>query len=225
MILRMKKLLKNSFLQKYFCKYPFGNHFVSPEPVYIDQLAGANLSKTKLSYTPLEDKKAAKRFGARSLEEFSFWSWRACGVACLQMVLKTANNKFDLKTMDLVNECFEMGGYCFGKRNQIDLGWYHQSLVDLGKKYGVKGRRVEPLTVYDIANFIYENKVVIASVDSPTGGHLILIFGVKTNKKRRITGFYYHNPSSFSGSGKNRFIKTSDLRVRLNGRGIVFSLS
>jgi len=48
--------------------------------------------------------------GAGSLDEYEFWSWRCCGMACLNMVLDHWMG-FTQPTVTLAKECMTAGGY------------------------------------------------------------------------------------------------------------------
>jgi hypothetical protein len=48
--------------------------------------------------------------GAESPEEYEFWSWRSCGIACLRMILEY-HGQTDLPSVGLARECEEIGGY------------------------------------------------------------------------------------------------------------------
>ena len=158
---------------------------VYPLPIYKNQLADAQKEKIEKFYGKIDDKKAALKFGAKNIKEFSFWAWRSCGIACLQMILK--NNK---KTMELVNDGIRKNGYIF----KNDIGWKHQALVKILKEYDFNAKITRVITPFDIALNIRKNRYVILSVKSKTGGHMILIFGLKTDEKGKIKEFYYFDP-------------------------------
>lgn len=160
-------------------------NLVNPLPIYKNQLADAKEDKIEKFYGKIGDKKAASKFGAKDIEEFSFWAWRSCGIACLQMILK--NEK---KTMNLVNEGLRENGYVFKK----DIGWKHQALVNILKKYNFCAKIARVITPFDIALNIQKNRYVILSVRSKTGGHMILVFGFKTDEKGEIKEFFYFDP-------------------------------
>lgn len=158
---------------------------VDPLPAYKNQLADAKKDKIEKFYGKIDDKKAALKFGAKDIEEFSFWAWRSCGIVCVQMILKDRK-----KTMNIVKEGLKESGYIFKK----DIGWRHQALVNILKKHNLYAKTARIITPFDIALNIQKNKYVILSVKSKTGGHMILIFGLKTDKKGKIKEFYYFDP-------------------------------
>ena len=152
------------------------------------------------------------------MEEFSFWAWRSCGIACLLMILKTLKSvKKRITIMDLIRQILRLNGYIF----ESDLGWRHQALVRLAQKHQLKAKIIRLATIYDLAKTIKENRYIIASLTSPTGGHLCLFFGSKTNKKGAIQSFFYHNPSSWLKPGRNLSITANQLLKVFRNRAIV----
>jgi len=160
---KIKEQIQSKTLQ-----FPKNKKFlVNPLPVYKNQLADAKGNKIEKFYGKIDDKKAALKFGDKDIEEFSFWAWRSCGIACLQMILK--NSK---KTMELINEGFKQNGYIF----KNDIGWKHQALVNILKRHNFRAKIARTITPFDIALNIQKNRYVILSIKSKTGGHMILVF-------------------------------------------------
>jgi len=170
--------------------------FVSPTPIYLDQFSQASNKTIEKSYGKINNAVAAKKFGAKNIKEFSYWAWRSCGIISLQMILKglRLTNK---DTMTLINEALETDGYEFSK----DLGWKHKAIAKLAKKYQLNAKTIRFATIYDIIQNIKKNRYVIASLISPTGGHLCIFFGYKINNKGKIT-YYYHDPNNYQHAGK-----------------------
>jgi hypothetical protein len=159
--------------------------FVKPKPIYINQLSDAEKKKIEKFYGKIKDKEAVKKFGARDIKEFSFWAWRSCGIVCIQMILRSRK-----KTMELIKEALKENGYIFKK----DIGWRHKALVKIAQKNKFDAKILKMLTPFDIAKNIQDKKYVILSIKSPTGGHMILIFGFETNSKGKIKRFFYYDP-------------------------------
>ena len=91
--------------------------------VFIDQLAGANPEKVEKKYGRIDDVEAAKRFGVRIYEEYSYWSWRACAIANVAMILAT-EGKLKETLYDLVCEALLMDGYAYKNRHgAMDVGY------------------------------------------------------------------------------------------------------
>lgn len=184
-----------------------GEYFLPYKPVYISQLAGAARSSISGFYGGIKDEKAARRFGTTNLSEFSYWAWRSCGIAGLQMVLTTElGDRFQKTTIDLVREGLKLDGYDI----QLDVGWYHKSLVKLAKAYGIQGRTKKFIPSSEIALEIWEGNYVLASIRSERGGHLLLLYGIKISKNRSLEGFYVHDPSNFLRDGEARFISKEE---------------
>ncbi len=200
--------IKTLFQERTLLFSPQKTFFVFPQPSYIDQLAGMQRDKAEKFYGKITDLTAMKKFGAKNLDKFSFWAWRGCGITCLLMILKSlkrVNKKMTI--MDLINQALKIDGYIF----KNDLGWRHQALVQLAQKYRLKAKIISLATIYDLAKAIKENKYVIASLISPSGGHLCLFFGFKTDKKGGIRSFFYHDPSSWAKPGANLSIKSEEM--------------
>lgn len=181
-----------------------GSYFVKNIPVYVSQLSGSKKNKIDSFYGQINDSEAARHFGADNLEEFSYWAWRSCGVVGLQMIFESEDKEtFKQTTMDLIKEGLDMEGYDTDK----DKGWYHQSLLDLAKRHGFKGRLDKFIPPSKIASYILEDNYVLASIDSETGGHLLLLYGFKLGQDGKIEGFWHHDPNDFVESGNRKYIK------------------
>ncbi len=197
-----------------------GEHLVEPMPVYISQFANADRNLIEGFYRRIKDKVAAERFGAEDLNQFSYWAWRSCGIACIQAVLQTVyeyrGDKFELTTMDLIREGLELGRYDIEK----DVGWYHKALVDLSRKHGLESCMQKFIPAPEIALIISNNNYVISSVKSNSGGHLLLLYGFKLKRKDELVGFWYHDPNNFKTDGMNRFISKEEFN-KLSTRRII----
>jgi len=197
-----------------------GEYFVQKKPNYVSQIADADKDLVNGFYGAIDDRTAANRFGTNNLEEFSYWAWRSCGIACIQAVLQTVykcrEDKFELTTMDLIREGLELGGYDIEK----DVGWYHKALVDLSRKHGLESRMQKFIPAPEIALIISNNNYVISSVKSNSGGHLLLLYGFKLKEKGELVGFWYHDPNNFKTDGMNRFISKEEFN-KLTTRRII----
>jgi hypothetical protein len=194
-----------------------GSHFVHKRPFYISQLAGARKSLIDGFYGVIKDRDAASRFGTKDLKEFSYWAWRACGIAGLQMVLKTVyGNKFGRKTTELIKECHDLGGY----DRETDTGWFHKSIAKLAEKYGLKTEVKKFIPASEIALIISKGAFVLASIKSLTGGHFLLIYGFKLDDEGKLSGFWIHNPNDFEEDGKGKYASKKDFK-KLSTRRII----
>ncbi|KKQ94444.1 MAG: hypothetical protein UT66_C0017G0007 [candidate division CPR2 bacterium GW2011_GWC1_39_9] len=214
-----------------------GDYFVDGDVPYQCQFASPELVKDilekKLSAT---DDPKWKDFGYKTKKDYEFWSLRLCGIASLKMILdyyKLTNNK---KVAELTNEGVELGGYVIydNKGNLEDKGWFYKPLVELGKKYGLKGYSSSYLSANHLCSLIFTNKLVIASVnpciirfdklkgsESP-GGHLVVVFGFKI-KDGRLVGFYINNPSGKKDETRVKvYIPINTFKNAFDKKGMVF---
>jgi hypothetical protein len=221
----VNSIINNVFKLKHLIELPkyYGSYYVSPMPPYISQFIGIYPPSITME-TPLTNKEHIKKFGAKNSKEFTFWSWRDCGIACVQMIL-LARKKIKNKTMmDLTEEGISFGGYVLHEGGRfVDKGWFHKSIVKLLKAYGLNTRMKRWQSIDSVAKDILENKLVILSVfvpgrrsidedgsfspkANPTfGGHLLLGIGVKM-KGKDINGVYVHDPRGLEKYQKSLFI-------------------
>lgn len=214
-----------------------GEHFVFPTPPYISQFIGIYPQSIKVD-KKLTNKKHIEEFGAKDSDEFSFWSWRNCGIACVKMILNTKGENSPL-IMDLTHEGIDLGGYVLYKNGVfVDKGWFHQALVVLIRKYGVKAKMKKWQSIYSVATDILSNKMVVLSVLVPgrsyisldgkfklknggeMGGHLLLATGVKFNNGR-VEGIYAHDPRGLPQYQANTWIPADVFKNIFSGRTIV----
>ncbi len=196
-----------------------GEYYVGEKPEYVSQLADANPGSIQGFYGNISDKEASNRFGAINLKEFSYWAWRSCGIAGVQMALQTLITGFQKKTMDLVEEGLKFNGYDIKR----DLGWYHSALVAIVKKHGLDARTEKYVSSTEIAKLVLSEKYSLASIKSDTGGHLLLIYGFKMGNDHKIEGFVVHDPNNFKTKGDGKFISKSDFDKLFTRRIVVIS--
>ncbi len=186
-------------------------------PVYVDQLAGADRKTISSFYGPITDKKAAKRFGAANLEEFSFWAWRSCGIVALQMILQTEIPRLREKTtMDFIQEGLALNGYNYVN----DVGWYHHALAQLARQYGLAAKTKKFVPLSQIAWEINKGNYVLISVISQHGGHFLLGFQSHLDEKGQLTGLTVHDPNNYQKTGEGQFI-TSDQLNKISTKRII----
>jgi len=129
-------------------------------------------------------------------QQAEYWSERACGIACVAMILSKIESSF-LSLWDLIQEGLRDEAYC-------PQGWKHHGLLTLLERRGVRGRCVRGLTADDLSERLRQGKVCITSVSTyfrggekehgrliRPGGHLAMFFGV------RHMEFCCHHPSSY----------------------------
>lgn len=140
-----------------------------------------------------------RRSGARTRKEYELWSWNACGMACLKMIL-SSRHCIDVPLINLCKNCEKYGGY-IRRNDQIDGLYYHPFIEFINDKYGLRGRVLSPMRTEDIISEVAVGSFVIASVSheirnpvsmpSKRGGHLVLVVGYDKDNKV----FFIHNPS------------------------------
>ncbi len=206
------------YAYQYMLRGRTGYFEVSVKPKYLSQLAGSESKLIHGFYGQIQDKLAAKRFGAANLEEFSYWAWRSCGIIGLQMVISTlGSSKEKLSTMDLIKEGLTYGGY----NRETDTGWYHSALVRIAEKRGFISYTEKFVPPAQIAAHVLQNDYVLASLWSKTGGHLVLIYGVEL-KKGVVTAFTTHDPNDFIANGNSRVYPVKEFNQLSTRRTIVF---
>ncbi len=165
-----------------------------------------------------------------SQEDAAHWSVRACGVACVKMLLAGADihlGKNDLASKpmwELIGEGLHEKAYC-------DRGWIHAGLLKLLRKYGISGECHRRTTITKIAEVIRHGNVCIASVSVGLrggekdeagnivgkGGHLVLFHGVRQNEAG-ITELRCHHPSShLPWNWKNLWISRERVEKSFSG--------
>ncbi|MBI4136425.1 C39 family peptidase [Candidatus Roizmanbacteria bacterium] len=168
-----------------------------------------------------------KRSGAKTKEEYAYWSHNTCGIACLKMVLKYKLKK-EIPIVHLAKKCTEYGGYILKKEEAEGL--FYEPFCQFVKKEFDMNASVAPfLTLKRILFETGNSHVVIASVSpeirnkhnnpkTVTGGHLVVVTGYDA-KKKRVT---IHNPSGlYKKSQENYEMKFEEFEKFFAGRGIV----
>ncbi|MCI8548195.1 MAG: hypothetical protein HFJ38_04835 [Bacilli bacterium] len=216
---------------------PAGDYYVVPSPPYISQFASRELVSDILDKKifPYDDPKW-KNFGFNSIEDYSFWSQRLCGLICIKMILDTFKPNLSETVATLTQKAINLGGYRVYDElgNFIDKGWYYEPLIELVKEYGLDGNVCSSLTENDLCLNVINNIFSIASVHpgvirfdmkacplNKKGGHLVVITGFKWSGKECL-GFMIHNPSGRKKSTQeNAFIPIEQFRAAFASRGLV----
>lgn len=215
-----------------------GDYFITPKPAYLSQFVRILPSTIKLN-DPLTNKSDIKKYGAKDIEEFSFWAWRNCGITCVKMIIDVKKKGKNKSVMELTREGIKLGGYITHLNGRfIDKGWFHHALVSLLEKYGISAKTKKWQTLESVAKDILENKLVILSVMLPGrshikedgsfkpkkkakyGGHLFLATGIKM-KGKNIEGIFVHDPRGLEEYQKDVFVSTKVFRNIFQNRTIV----
>jgi hypothetical protein len=138
------------------------------------------------------------RSGARTAEEYEFWSWRACGLACLEMLLQADASRAGV--VALAVEAAERGAFVV--TDTVVRGLLYRPFARwVGSAFGLPLDVVENDSIQDLVRRVGTQGPFIASVH-PTirnagaghwpprrGGHLVLVHSCTEDT---VT---VHNPS------------------------------
>lgn len=151
------------------------------------------------------------------------WQPRACGVACLKMLLDSKGEHTPALDEMIAQGC------AIGAHGE--WGWKHDGLVALAKQYGVKIARAEwrqsDLATPDELNedgikFIISElragkPVIVSAVkkfQEDDKFHMVILTGLE-ERDDAITGFYYHDSDTTkSGEGENMFVPIEIFRAK-----------
>lgn len=149
-----------------------------------------------------------------------YWMPRACGMACLKMVLDfyIHAQSGGKKTPTLLEMCQtgeKEGGY--GKS-----GWFHDYFLKVAREYGFNAERGEKIDgimgLQKIHDELEAGHPVIVSVTKHILGqqkfHMVVLTGYEENdgtefpeRKGQLTGFYFNEPESlYKEYGKDVFV-------------------
>ena len=209
-----------------------GDYKVRDSVKYYCQFASPELTKDILEKRiSAQDDPRWQEFGFSKPEEYEFWSWRACAIICLKMIIDTTSSRNE-SVKELIEEGVRLGGYISHDKNNklVDKDWYYKPLVDLAKKYHLDGKLHSSLSVQNICKEIINKHFVIASVNPEVirydktesdsiGGHVILIHGFKW-QDGKCTGFYLHNPSGKSEETRIAFIPIDVFKKAFAKKGL-----
>lgn len=194
------------------------NSNTQKEIPFVDQLAGADKSLITAEYGEIRDMEASRRFGARFIQEFSYWGWKACAIACVMMVLK-AENLYEGSLFGLVSECLLINGYAFKNlRGRKNIGWKHESLCRLMTARGLSAKTFRNKSVNHLAAMLKKGFYVIASVRSKTGSHMVLLTGFRIELSGSI--FFFNDPLIYGGGGEKKELKMNEFADIFLGGGI-----
>ena len=157
------------------------------------ELVGAILRGELLA----RDDPAWANSGAASAEEYEFWSWRACGMACLKTILCSRRDE-PAGIVALAKEVLEAGGYTLGPGGLNGL--IYRPFVDyLEARWQIAAEVRPSLTMASLRAELASGAIAMASVHSSIrtapasprgrGGHLVLALGLEGGD------IVFHNPS------------------------------
>ncbi len=151
------------------------------------------------------DDPAWHRSGAETPEEYAYWSWRACGMACLRMALRHWQGEAP-PMMDLARDLLAAGAYVPRADGGLDGLIYAPFAVRVRARFGLFAQARPELPVADVRAELLAGRLVMLSVhpsirthliDPPRrGGHLVLAVGAGP------AAVTFHNPSGLYGESQ-----------------------
>ncbi|MBC3843373.1 hypothetical protein GXW82_33635 [Streptacidiphilus sp. 4-A2] len=166
-----------------------------------------------------------RRSGAQTPQEYEFWSWRACGMACLRMALEHWRGAAPVM-MDLARDFLAAGAYVQREDGGLD-GLIYAPFADRTRaRFGLYAQARPDLPLRDIRTELLAGRLVMLSVhpsirdyrtDPPRrGGHLVLAVGFSP---QAVT---FHNPSGlYRDSQEYATVPWDRLEHFYAGRGVV----
>lgn len=169
--------------------------------------------------------------GAFSLEEYVYWTNRACGAACVKMAVEALGGS-QRSLLEWARHGVALGGYLSEKRgdgSSLERGWLHRTLAEMIQDEGffAEPRRLAPGEFIPV---LEKGGLIIASVSheigtnhpiTKRGGHLVLVFGAEL-ADNQVQAFILHNPSGRSPALQAAArIPLERFAAAYTGRGIV----
>ncbi|MBI5078007.1 MAG: C39 family peptidase [Candidatus Yonathbacteria bacterium] len=151
------------------------------------------------------------------------WQPRACGVACLKMLLESRGGQTPSLDEMIVQGC------AIGAHGE--WGWKHDGLVALAKQYGVKlsrneWRKSETMSPDElneegieflISQIRAGNAVIVSAIkkfQEADKFHMMVLTGFE-EKNGSVAGFYYHDSDTTRrGEGENLFVPLDIFRSK-----------
>ncbi|MFB7631514.1 C39 family peptidase [Streptomyces sp. NPDC056149] len=166
-------------------------------------------------------------YGADNPEEYAWWSWRLCGMACLRMALAFWRHPVPT-AMDLATACLDAGAYV---RHEDGLhGLIYAPFASyVERHWGLLAQSRPELPREELPALIGAGRLVLLSVHPAIrdadpepphrGGHLVLAVGVTPDH------VVIHNPSGFPGRSQEfAHVDWPTLDRVYAGRGVVLGL-
>lgn len=173
------------------------------------------------------------------------WQDKACGIACLAMVMGYYDKK-ERNLKDLIALGVERGAHVAGEgwiHSELCTianmhgytAWRKKWLLSPADKkiFKEEGRteadnkaydeQTEQEGIYTIEASIRNSIPVMVSVDkemcNTLASHLVVICGMEKDGEK-LMGFYFHNPDTRGGSGKDTYVHLEKFKEHWNKRGI-----
>ncbi|MFF0739737.1 C39 family peptidase [Streptomyces sp. NPDC004111] len=167
-----------------------------------------------------------RSYGAASPEEYEWWSWRLCGVACLRMSLGHWGLPVP-SAMELAAACEAAGAYVRRADGGLDGLIYAPFARYVEANWPLTAECRPELPAAELPALLAQGHLVMlsvhpsvrepASADPPRrGGHLVLAVGATPE------AVLVHNPSGFPGHSQEFApVPWTDLDRFYAGRGVV----
>jgi len=136
--------------------------------------------------------------GFEDSEHYRFWSWKLCGLACLESALDYWSIAHGSR-LDLLQRALEYGVYRVRDDGGVDGLIYRPFATWLADDFDLQVEVFGDHTLGEITSQLDETTLAIASVspeirqpdaaNERRGGHLVLLHG------RSPQGVWFHNPS------------------------------
>lgn len=149
-----------------------------------------------------------KESGTNDKKEYLHWSWNACGMACVKMILMSLGRKSP-PIIELGKICMKYGGYKINKgayekndyKHSIEGLYYQPTVQFLKERFNIIAKVAKVLSLPEILLEVSKRNYVIASANPKIripsdnaghrGGHLVLVVGYDLLSKTLLI----HNPS------------------------------
>ena len=150
-------------------------------------------------------------------EDSNYWGDRACGLACLRMIISyyrmQVPSQYELLVKGLERKAYS------------SKGWIHRGLAELGESYGLRAAPIVIENVNELECVLKTIGPVIASVthnfpeDGRRGGHLVVVCGRHKDPESTVS---FRDPSRWGAS--HSIVSEKRFFSSFTGRGIYFSL-
>ncbi len=176
---------------------------------YAAQIASPELAEAIFTGgMPAGDDPRWAESGAETREEYTYWTERACGVACVKMVVEA----FSGARRPLVSWAragVALGGYLNEQRPDgasAERGWLHYALAKLIINEGFFAEPC-PVELIDFPKLLDAGYLLIASTSyqigtelpvTKRGGHLVVVSGADLDDNGQVSALIVHNPSGRS---------------------------
>ncbi len=142
--------------------------------------------------------------GAETSLEYAYWASRACGMACVKMVIEAFGGP-SRSLMDWVRLGVKKNGYRIKTGSDgaaRELGWSHETLKAMLDDCGLSAV-CRKATIGELITSLLQNRLAIASVSYELGthkpvtlcaGHLVVVTGADCQDETAVS-IRIHNPS------------------------------